>query len=270
MPSTTLGSRLRGHQPRRLRRRPRAAPTPATSTTTPACSAANPCSRSPSPSACSASSAPPTAVFVGKLSLFGAAIDSGRTWLAIVAIVNTVASVFYRWFVDYGGRYRCSGRPAATASSSRPSWAGGGLVDHARQQRSSTTQGVNQARTRRSACGHPTVPRLPAVPPGPLPPRARRGGLGVRRHRLRRVLGEPRPPAKRERAAHQGPVAADRAVAADLEVRPAELPLDLLVALLDPVAQPVQAHHLGQVGRRKRRCPPALGVGQVGDQVPGG
>src|SRR6266540_2848573 len=48
----------------------------------------------------------------------------------------------YRWFVDYGGRYRCSGRPAATASSSRPSWAGGGLVDHARQQRSSTTQGV--------------------------------------------------------------------------------------------------------------------------------
>src|SRR6266511_1450742 len=46
----------------------------------------------------------------------------------------------YRWFVDYGGRYRCSGRPAATASSSRPSWAGGGLVDHARQQRSSTTQ----------------------------------------------------------------------------------------------------------------------------------
>src|SRR6266511_14937 len=50
----------------------------------------------------------------------------------------------YRWFVDYGGRYRCSGRPAATASSSRPSWAGGGLVDHARQQRSSTTQGVNQ------------------------------------------------------------------------------------------------------------------------------
>src|SRR6266545_468407 len=102
MPSTTLGSRLRGHQPRRLRRRPRAAPTPATSTTTPACSAANPCSRSPSPSACSASSAPPTAVFVGKLSLFGAAIDSGRTWLAIVAIVNTVASVFYylRWLAD--------------------------------------------------------------------------------------------------------------------------------------------------------------------------
>jgi NADH-quinone oxidoreductase subunit N len=42
---------------------------------------------------------PPTAVFVGKLSLFGAAIDSGRTWLAILAIVNTVASVFYylRW-----------------------------------------------------------------------------------------------------------------------------------------------------------------------------
>jgi NADH-quinone oxidoreductase subunit N len=42
---------------------------------------------------------PPTGVFVGKLSLFGAAIESGQTWLAIMAIVNTVASVFYylRW-----------------------------------------------------------------------------------------------------------------------------------------------------------------------------
>jgi NADH-quinone oxidoreductase subunit N len=42
---------------------------------------------------------PPTAVFVGKVTVFGAAIDSGHTWLAVVAILNTVASVFYylRW-----------------------------------------------------------------------------------------------------------------------------------------------------------------------------
>ncbi|WP_018653870.1 NADH-quinone oxidoreductase subunit N [Actinomadura flavalba] len=42
---------------------------------------------------------PPTAVFVGKLLMFTAAIDAGYTWLAAVALANTVASVFYylRW-----------------------------------------------------------------------------------------------------------------------------------------------------------------------------
>jgi hypothetical protein len=41
---------------------------------------------------------------------------------------------------------------------------------------------------------------------------------------------------------------ADRPVASDLEVSPAKLAFDLLVALLDSVAQPIQAHHLGKVG----------------------
>jgi NADH-quinone oxidoreductase subunit N len=42
---------------------------------------------------------PPTAVFVGKLAVFTAAVDGGFGWLAVLAIVNTVASVFYylRW-----------------------------------------------------------------------------------------------------------------------------------------------------------------------------
>ncbi|WP_033374717.1 NADH-quinone oxidoreductase subunit N [Actinopolyspora halophila] len=42
---------------------------------------------------------PPTAVFLGKLEIFSAAIDGGYTWLAVVAVVNTVASLFYylRW-----------------------------------------------------------------------------------------------------------------------------------------------------------------------------
>ena len=42
---------------------------------------------------------PPTAVFLGKLELFSAAIDGGYTWLAVVAVVNTIASLFYylRW-----------------------------------------------------------------------------------------------------------------------------------------------------------------------------
>ncbi|GHG02430.1 NADH-quinone oxidoreductase subunit N [Streptomyces albogriseolus] len=44
---------------------------------------------------------PPTAVFLGKLEVFTAAIDGGYAWLAVLAAVNTVASLFYylRWIV---------------------------------------------------------------------------------------------------------------------------------------------------------------------------
>ncbi|MEU8522433.1 NADH-quinone oxidoreductase subunit N [Streptomyces sp. NBC_01216] len=44
---------------------------------------------------------PPTAVFVGKLESFAAAFDGGYAWLAVLAAVNTVASLFYylRWIV---------------------------------------------------------------------------------------------------------------------------------------------------------------------------
>ncbi|WP_026930086.1 NADH-quinone oxidoreductase subunit N [Glycomyces tenuis] len=42
---------------------------------------------------------PPTAVFVGKLTIFAAGLDSPMTWLVVLAVANTVASVFYylRW-----------------------------------------------------------------------------------------------------------------------------------------------------------------------------
>lgn len=42
---------------------------------------------------------PPTAVFLGKVEVFGAAIDGGLGWLAVVAVINTVVSLFYylRW-----------------------------------------------------------------------------------------------------------------------------------------------------------------------------
>lgn len=42
---------------------------------------------------------PPLGVFVGKLTVLSAAVDGGMTRLAVVAAVNTVASVFYylRW-----------------------------------------------------------------------------------------------------------------------------------------------------------------------------
>jgi NADH-quinone oxidoreductase subunit N len=44
---------------------------------------------------------PPTGVFIGKLEVFTATIDGGYTWLAALAVANTVASVFYylRWLV---------------------------------------------------------------------------------------------------------------------------------------------------------------------------
>ena len=38
---------------------------------------------------------PPLAGFVGKLALFGAAIEAGFTWLAVIAAVNTVVSIAY-------------------------------------------------------------------------------------------------------------------------------------------------------------------------------
>src|SRR4029453_4424821 len=125
--------------------------------------------------------------------------------------------------VGYGGRWRCSGCPAWAASSSNRSCKGGGAVDHARHQRPSTTQRVSQPRTRRRVTGQATIPGLAAGLTGPLPPDGRLGGGWlVCSWPWRGMLGEPGPPAERERAADQGPVAADRPVAADLEVGPAE------------------------------------------------
>lgn len=44
---------------------------------------------------------PPTAVFLGKLQIFIATIDGGYAWLAAIAVVNTIASLFYylRWLI---------------------------------------------------------------------------------------------------------------------------------------------------------------------------
>jgi NADH-quinone oxidoreductase subunit N len=42
---------------------------------------------------------PPTAVFLGKLEVFTAAINGRYSWLAVIAVANTIASLFYylRW-----------------------------------------------------------------------------------------------------------------------------------------------------------------------------
>jgi hypothetical protein len=142
-----------------------------------------------------------------------------------------------------------------------------GRREHARPrppQRPTTTQGASQPRTRRSVTGQQTSTGWLAWWAGPLPPRGPRGGGGLGGGRLGGVIGEPGLPAERERTPDQLPVAADRAVRAGLEVGPAQLVLDLLVALLDPVAQAVQAYHLGQVGRReRRRRPPRARAGRL-------
>ncbi len=56
---------------------------------------------------------PPTAVFVGKLTAFTAALDAGLGWLVVLALINSVASVFYylRWIY----RLFQPGRGQATA-----------------------------------------------------------------------------------------------------------------------------------------------------------
>ena len=54
---------------------------------------------------------PPTGVFFGKLEVFTATIDGGYAWLTALAVVNTVASLFYylRWLTPAFLR-----QPAAT------------------------------------------------------------------------------------------------------------------------------------------------------------
>lgn len=62
---------------------------------------------------------PPTAVFLGKLEVFSAAFDGGYAWLAVVAAVNTVASLFYylRWI---GPAFRTPGAAREPRATSRP------------------------------------------------------------------------------------------------------------------------------------------------------
>ena len=104
-------------------------------------------------------------------------------------------------------------------------------MDHAAHQRCSTIQGESQARTARSAWGQDGTGGGTAARGPPLSA----AGLGPRccSTVLRRAFGEPGGPAEAERAVDQHLVAPDRGVRADLEVGPAQLVLDLLVALLD-------------------------------------
>jgi hypothetical protein len=79
------------------------------------------------------------------------------------------------------------------------------------------------------------------------------------------------PPAAAEGAADQFPLTATGAVGAHLKVPPAHLRLDRRVAVLHPLAQAVEPHHLGALGRRQRRvlgCAGRPRQRQVRDQLP--
>lgn len=65
---------------------------------------------------------PPTGVFLGKLDVFTATIDGGYTWLAALAVANTVASLFYylRWLAPV---FRFGGTPPVAAQPVLGRWA---------------------------------------------------------------------------------------------------------------------------------------------------
>lgn len=66
---------------------------------------------------------PPLAGFIGKLMLFLATIDAGYAWLAVVAVINTVISLFY--YLRVLGPMYFDAAPAPVAILGR--WAGCGL-----------------------------------------------------------------------------------------------------------------------------------------------
>jgi NADH-quinone oxidoreductase subunit N len=70
---------------------------------------------------------PPTAVFVGKLTVFTATWDGRMPWLVVIAAVNTVASLFYylRWLV---AAFRTDGAAAVGALPPRAARRGVAMV----------------------------------------------------------------------------------------------------------------------------------------------
>ena len=70
---------------------------------------------------------PPTAVFVGKLTVLATAWDGGYAWLAVVVAINTVASLFYhlRWLTP---AFRAPDRSAVVPAERRRPWASGTAV----------------------------------------------------------------------------------------------------------------------------------------------
>ncbi len=69
---------------------------------------------------------PPTAVFVGKLTITSAALDGGLAWLAVVLLLNTVISLFYylRWIAPAFSRGPSDPDPDPDPDSAPVPWSG--------------------------------------------------------------------------------------------------------------------------------------------------
>ena len=62
---------------------------------------------------------PPMVGFAGKLALFGAAVDAGYIWLVVIAVLNSVVSVYYYLGVLVQ-MYMTDGERVGVAPSQRP------------------------------------------------------------------------------------------------------------------------------------------------------
>ncbi|MEE1940668.1 NADH-quinone oxidoreductase subunit N [Streptomyces sp. TRM 70361] len=80
---------------------------------------------------------PPTAVFMGKLTVFSATWDGGMAWLVVIAAVNTLASLFYylRWIA-----------PALSIRRPGPPPQGAGPSDGDGEQREATAAAAEPER----------------------------------------------------------------------------------------------------------------------------
>jgi hypothetical protein len=113
-------------------------------------------------------------------------------------------------------------------------------LDQAAHQRCNAIHGESQARTALIARGQDDGGGAGVAAGGP-PLSAAGFRLRGRDVVVRRVIGEPGVPAEAERAVDQHLVTAGRDIGADLEAGPAQLVLDLLVALLNqPLLIPVK------------------------------
>src|SRR6266516_282540 len=144
-------------------------------------------------------------------------------------------------------------------------------------------QGSNQARTARSAIGQEICGRTPFSSRIFFP----RSCYISRNLRLRRTF-QISPflwfgaslsgavggviPTKRESATDQLPVPPDGVIISHLILGPAQSVFDLLVALLDPLAQPIEPDHFFQAGWRERQWRDRMlgGSWQICHQIPGG
>ncbi len=90
---------------------------------------------------------PPTAVFVGKLTVFTAGWDGGAQWLVVLAVLNSVASLFYylRWLTPMFSRLEASANGSSANESPAPESSANAAAVHAGAPAPATTESGGRA-----------------------------------------------------------------------------------------------------------------------------